>query len=261
MKKRTNLLFVDLIEDKIKNRGVFITVSLLFYVYLTWAFMVGNLRYDNTPTVIESSLEFAHIAYVGQNISEVRSPQVKITDSSGNPVVGANVTLYVTGVTMDTDRKDRPICDSSYRKGIEGSLEYIRFHDICQVILSGNAETTDSKGNAYFKSFKIERGPEAYYTFQYVTVIDEYTKVESETFRSYIQSKIFQIESLNTITILNPYSKGAPLKVQPEVVVKDFQGNPIKGVRVLAFSWVDPFFAKERDYKNSPSNLKFLTIR
>ena len=109
MKKRTGWLFVDLIEDKIKNRGLFITISLLFYVYLTWKFIVGVHEVDTQPNRIESSLEFSHLAIVGEDISSLRSPQIKIVNANGDALEGVTVTLRVTKVSMETDKKIAPI--------------------------------------------------------------------------------------------------------------------------------------------------------
>ena len=139
-------------------------------------------------------------------------------------------------------------------------MDYIRFHEVCKVVLSGNTETTDSKGNAYFKSLKIERGPEALYTFQYSTKIDEYTEIFSESFTSYVSSQIYELESLNTLPILESFVLGEPLKVQPSVRISDISGKGIQGKRALAYTWVDPFFSATKTYKNSPSNLKYLTL-
>ena len=139
-------------------------------------------------------------------------------------------------------------------------MDYIRFHEVCKVVLSGNTETTDSKGNAYFKSLKIERGPEALYTFQYSTKIDEYTEIFSESFTSYVSSHIYELESLNTLPTLESFVLDEPLKVQPSVRITDEKGNPIQGKRVLAFSWIEPVFSNSKSFTSSPSNLKYLTL-
>jgi hypothetical protein len=109
MKKRGSLIFVDLVEDKIKSRGIFITVSLLFYVYLTWRFIIGDYSRDNTPTRIDNSLEFSRFTYLGQDISESLSPQVKISNSNGEPLEGINVTISVVKITTERDKKTVPV--------------------------------------------------------------------------------------------------------------------------------------------------------
>ena len=109
MKKKNSWLFVDLVEDKIKSRGIFIVVSLLFYVYLTWKFILGDLNGNMTPARIESSLEFSRMAYVGQDISEKLSPQVKVVNSQGRAVSGVNVTISVVKLNTDQERNMGPI--------------------------------------------------------------------------------------------------------------------------------------------------------
>lgn len=127
-------------------------------------------------------------------------------------------------------------------------------------MLTGNSEVTDSKGNAYFADFKIERGPEAYYTFQFTASKNGYDVIVSEEFSVYVSSNIYQLESLNTFPLLSEFNISKPLKVQPIVKVKDIQGNPISGKRIVAFSWVDAYFSDSLGYRNSPSNLKFMVL-
>ncbi|CAI2379968.1 unnamed protein product [Moneuplotes crassus] len=260
MKKRLSCLCVDLIEDKIKNRGIFIIASLLFYIYLTWTFILSRPPRDNTPVVIRSSLDFPNVAFVGRNIAEVLSPRVKVLDSSGRPVTGASVELNVVQVTMDTTDPNAPICDTDYRRNIKGSLEYIRFHEVCKIVLSGNIDKTDESGHALFDNLRIERGPEGFYTFEYTINLGEGKVVNSERFNSFIRSDIFSMESMNTIPSTDA-QLNIPFSEQPIVRLLDSDGKPLKGRRVVAFSWIDPTFLESVVYQtNSPSHLKFLTL-
>ena len=77
--------------------------------------------------------------------------------------------------------KTTPICDFDERKRVRGSLDYIRFEEVCRVQLFENEDVTDRKGNAYFRNFMVERGPEAYYTFRYMVDINEYDSIYSES--------------------------------------------------------------------------------
>ena len=261
MKKKNSWLFVDLVEDKIKSRGIFITVSLLFYVYLTWKFILSGADRDVTPVRIESSLDFSRMAYVGQDVSETLSPQVKVVNKQGQAVAGVNVTISVVKLSTDTEKRTGPICDSDYRSAMRGSLEYIRFHDVCSVTLKGHVETTDEKGNAYFKRFQIERGPEALYSLQYSVEIDKYTTVTSEIFNSYLSSKIYKLDSLNTYSLLNDnHFIDIPFRAQPQIKITDVKGQPIVGKRVMAFTWVDQLFDLNLADTSMAHNLKFMTM-
>jgi hypothetical protein len=91
--------------------------------------------------------------------------------------------------------------------------------------------------------------------------MDEFTTIQSEVFNTYVSSQIFELESLNSLSLLDPIELNKPLKVQPQVKIKDSQGKPIKGKRIIAYSWVDPYFVDEIQYKNSPSNLKFFILK
>lgn len=109
MKKKKTWLFVDLVEDKIKNRGLFITASLLFYVYITYAVIIGFRTKNVQPSLVESSLEFAHYAYMGANMSDIRRIVVKVTNTDGDELEGVNVTLQVKKITSDITQKTSPI--------------------------------------------------------------------------------------------------------------------------------------------------------
>ena len=104
MKKRSHFLFVDLIEDKIKIRGIFIAISLLFYIYLTWNIFIGFNEIDLTPSVIEWYLDFPNIVAIGQKFSDIRSPQIKIINSQGEALVGVKVSLIVVQIVTDTSK-------------------------------------------------------------------------------------------------------------------------------------------------------------
>jgi hypothetical protein len=65
---------------------------------------------------------------------------------------------------------------------------------------------------------------------------------------------------LNTFPLSSDYNISQPLNIQPEVKVKDINGDPISGRRIIAFSWVDAYFDVPYSSKYSPSNLKFLVL-
>lgn len=109
MKKKSSWLFVDLVEDKIKNRGIFVIMSLMFYVYVTYQ-LIGGLGAGNVaPAGIESALEFSHQTYIGQNVGDVRLPQVKVTNTNGDPLEDINVTIQVIRLATDPSKKTSPI--------------------------------------------------------------------------------------------------------------------------------------------------------
>ena len=129
------------------------------------------------------------------------------------------------------------------------------------VHLSGDQVETDTTGSAVFSKFRVERGPEAFYTFQYSVVVNEDTTIVSETFSSFMRSEIYSLESLNTFPLSMEFEFGRALPVQPEVKLMDSKGEPIKGRRIIAFSWIDPSFIKASIYyKQSPSHYKFITF-
>lgn len=259
MKKKHNLMFVDLVEDKIKNRGIFITASLLFYIYLTYTLIVGFRSINLKPAIIESPLQFAHYSNVGSNMTAARRTVVKVTNDDGNKLGGVNVTLNVIKVTSDPEVKTSPICDYAYRKNILGNFDYIRYHEVCKVRLEGNVATTDGSGNAQFNNFRIASGPEGYYTFQYSAKAEGYDEVFSEEFSTYIFSEVYSLESLNTLSLMDKFKLNEPLRVQPEVRILDVNNNPIAGKRVVAFSFVDVDF-EGQGYRNSPSNLNLFLL-
>ena len=109
MKKKSNWLFVDLVEDKIKNRGIFITVSLMFYVYITWRLIVGFPSINNTPATIDPYLDMPRITFMGIDVSKQRTPQVKITNSYGEALQGVNVTINLVKISTDSTKVSTPI--------------------------------------------------------------------------------------------------------------------------------------------------------
>lgn len=150
-----------------------------------------------------------------------------------------------------------PICDYDYRERMKGSLDYIRFHEICKPVLSGHKEKSDEKGTVYFQNFMVERGPQAAYTLRYRIEINDFTEILSDTFEFYASSEITELESLNGNSLLNYEKLNQPLDPQPQVRITDVNGLPIKGKRVLAFSWVEPIFYTFMGERNSPSNGKY----
>jgi hypothetical protein len=140
-------------------------------------------------------------------------------------------------------------------------MEFIRFSEVCQVKLSGYKVKTDSKGNAYFDEFKIEMGPEALYTFQYVITVNSYTQILSEEFEVYAISKINVLEGQNANPLLDFVVMNQPLQNQPIVIVKDYEGKPMAGKKVIAFSWVQPTLNPRVGKLNSPSNDKVFVLK
>lgn len=143
---------------------------------------------------------------------------------------------------------------------MKGSLDYIRFHEVWKVVLLGNFEKTDEKGNAYFKHFLVERGPEALYTLRYKIQVNDFTEVLSDTFEFYATSEVNELESLNDNSLLTYEFLNKPLLKQPIVKIIDINGNPIVGKRVIAFSWVEPDFNSFGGAKNSPSYYKMFIL-
>ena len=154
-----------------------------------------------------------------------------------------------------------PIWDHDFREKIKGSMEFIRFSEIWKVVLSGNSELTDEKGNANFINFKIERGPEALYTLQYYIKINDYTYIYSETFSVYASSRINVLESLSSTSLLNRAKLGKPLSIQPQIKITDVNNNPLKNKRLIAFTWVQPTFQPFGGEKNSPSYNKIFGMQ
>jgi uncharacterized membrane protein (DUF485 family) len=109
MKKKNSWLFVDLVEDKIKNRGIFVIMSLMFYVYVTYRLITGFGSGNYAPATIESALGFSHIGTIGQNVSEIRLPQVKVTNVNGDALENINVTIKVIKLATNPSKKNSPI--------------------------------------------------------------------------------------------------------------------------------------------------------
>ena len=140
MDRRSSWLFVDLIEDKIKNRGIFITVTLLFYVYITWRLIVGFPSIDRTPASIESSIDMPRSMYMGIAISEQRSLRIKVKNIHGESLSGISVSINLIKISTNAEKLSTPIWDFDHRIKIEGSLDYIRFHEVWKVELFGNED-------------------------------------------------------------------------------------------------------------------------
>jgi 5-hydroxyisourate hydrolase-like protein (transthyretin family) len=66
-------------------------------------------------------------------------------------------------------------------------LDYFRFTDVCEIILSGNVKKTDSNGFAKFDEFLVEKGPIGTYSFKFVSG-DYY--LESYQFNSFVTSDV-----------------------------------------------------------------------
>ena len=261
VKKKRSILFVDLVEDKIKSRGIFIAASCLFYIYITYALIIGFERKNNAPSSIELDLSLPRISFIDSNATERLAITATVTNSDGDYLENATVSVQVVKISSDPNDKSAPICDYEYRDSIKGSLEYIRFHDVCKVFLEGYSKQSDSKGKIEFDEFKIVSGPEAYYTFQLVAEVEGYDPVVSEEFSSYVYTTVYELESLNAYYMYKADDINEPLSIQPEVKIKDFNGNPMVNKTVIAFSWVDVYFGSEPGYKNSPSNRKFFALK
>lgn len=105
VKKRPTFVLVDLIEDKIKTRWLFIFWSLLFYIYLTWTFFIGNKKFDKTPDNIEIALDFPHVIPIGVNVSNYISPQVKVLNKNGQGIDQVKVEIIVFKISSDTKKE------------------------------------------------------------------------------------------------------------------------------------------------------------
>ena len=143
---------------------------------------------------------------------------------------------------------------------MKGSLNYIRFHEVCKPILSGNVEKTDGKGKASFQNFMIQRGPEASYTLKYKVKINKYIDLLSDSFEFYAASEVNEIESLNDNSLLVYEFLNIPFATQPAVKLRDINGAPIANKTVIAFSWVEPRFVNFEGMKNSPTNNKYYEL-
>ena len=143
---------------------------------------------------------------------------------------------------------------------MKGSLNYIRFHEVCKPILSGNVEKTDGKGKASFQNFMIQRGPEASYTLKYKVKINKYIDLLSDSFEFYAASEVNEIESLNDSPYISYEFLNKPLSIQPSVKLLDINGAPIVNKTIIAFSWVEPRFINFEGMKNSPTNNKYYEL-
>lgn len=77
-------------------------VSLLFYIYLTWAFLVGKYKFDSNPNTIEIALDFPHVVPIGKNVSEYMSPQVRVLNKNGIGIHDVEVEIVVVKISTDT---------------------------------------------------------------------------------------------------------------------------------------------------------------
>ena len=244
---------MDLIEDKIKSRGIFIAASCLFYIYMTYALIIGFEKKNDTPSYIELDLVLPKISFIDSDATEKLTITSTVTNTDGDYLENATVSVQVVKISSDPNDKSAPICDYEYRDGIKGSMEYIRFHDVCKVVLEGDSKQSDSKGKIEYDEFKIVSGPEAYYTFQLVAEVEGYDPVVSEEFSSYVYSTVYELESLNAFSIFGTFKPNEPLRIQPEVKIKDFEGNPMVNKTVIALSWVDVFFGRGSARRGIPA--------
>ena len=69
----------------------------------------------------------------------------------------ANVTAKVNSISGTKQTKQHALCDTSSYSKAYGSLNYIRFHDVCTPIIQGSQVTSDEYGNATFSNFIMPR--------------------------------------------------------------------------------------------------------
>jgi hypothetical protein len=83
---------------------LFIAISLLLYVYLTWMFLFGYEREDKTPHSVEIMLDFPRNIRLGEIASEYVNPQVKVSNQAGDSIKGVEVKVEVVKVTTDAQK-------------------------------------------------------------------------------------------------------------------------------------------------------------
>lgn len=152
----------------------------------------------------------------------------------------ANVFVQPVVVDLITQTTgDSPICDRSFRADFAGSLEYLRFEEICRIspIKYEFYNQTDEKGQASIRNFTIERAPQGTYS---VAFEDEFG-TRSETQKFFLQSGVSSIQCLNRPPIRFELNK--TFDDPPRVLLQYSDGTPVTDKQVVAFSWPEPKFS------------------
>lgn len=103
-------------------------------------------------------------------------------------------------------------------------------------MLTSPTAISDVDGVIKFTNFAVERGPVGTYVISYETENGVTSDLEEMAVNSKVVTAVVQNAPPVGINI------GDAFTTQPRILLKDGDGNPVVGHRVVAFSWVDSHF-------------------
>ena len=237
---------LDFLTDNVMSRSLSMLISFLIFAFTVFVIVGSSDPILPSPYSVSFEKNPFLSMPIGTIASQLLTPLVRVLDADGNPSVGVNATLVVQDILTQTTISSL-ICDREYRESISGTIEYLRFAEVCHIILENETAVTDSLGQARFPDFMIRRGPQGIYDLSCQVNNQVITKTLSETVTS-TAIKIKILNDINEMRNKNYGESGQPLNINPKIQVLDCFGNPLADKIVVAFPWPEPFF------DSTPSN-------
>lgn len=229
--------FLDLAQDRVRSRLIFPLVTLAIYILIAFAIIGAQKKNPKPPSELKARLPFPSKYDINMAVnSTFPSPRILVTNSEG---IMPNKTIKLEMQDLiASDDPTKPDCDASRRSAIAGSLEYIRYKEVCRIEIMNSSVVSDKEGEALFEDLKFVRMPQGNY---YFTFEDKEKYVKSQEFSIFFKSNVIKLEVLTP----PPFQQavGKPFQNQPKIRILDQNGKIIKNKRVIAFSWAEPRFS------------------
>ena len=229
--------FLDLAQDRVRSRLIFPLVTLAIYILIAFAIIGALKKEKKPPSELKARLPFPNKYGINTAVnSTFPSPRILVSNSEG---IMPNKTIMLKMQDLiASDDPAKPDCDASRRSAISGSLEYIRYKEVCRVEILNSSVVSDKEGEAFFDGLQFVRMPQGSY---YFTFEDEEKYAKSQEFSIFFQSNAIKLEVLTP----PPFQQavGKPFQNQPKIRILDQNGKIIKNKKVVAFSWAEPRFS------------------
>jgi hypothetical protein len=245
---------VDFVEDGARFRVVSVcTFVILYFFLIQQVFSPGSISEDPPASASWGS---TMPKYLFSNGQLPRHPSLVVT-RDGIGLENAVARLKVTAVDSSLSVGGLP-CSTSDLQLLAGTLNELRYLSVCQPMVSGAMEKTNSIGVALFKNIAIT-GPAGSYQFEMSS--DAVTAGDSGPLTA-----VATYMGLSGSMLLLPSSDGMPatsitvgqvLRPAPSLLLTDSRGVGIAGATVRAYVW-DNF---ESEYFFNDKEFKFGELR
>lgn len=255
----------DFVEDRVRVRCLNVVAVSLIYIYFVLALLqtppvpepqVKAVRFATTPAVSWLSGELGDglkNLYEGLGSITNRSQRIFVVDDAGGPMEGVEVEVRITDFVANGPLP----CSKMEMNAMASTVEARRLETVCKYELSESSKgVTDQMGIAVLVNFSIS-GPGGLYTLK-----PQAAGVDARQDSAMLMSTpVASIEVVNdslaelpNVPAPRTIKVGEAFAWQPRLLVRDMQGLPVPGRKIVAFANPDPTWpmtganAKTPDY-------------